>query len=57
MQASCPLMAAMCAGTQPFGVITVVSAPCHSNQCKHYNNHSNQYNSTIAIEISNNSSN
>ena len=41
MHASCPLMAAMCAGTQPLGVMTVVSAPCHSNQCKHYNHHNN----------------
>ena len=37
IHASCPLMEAICTGVHPCGVVTVVSAPCHNNQCKHWN--------------------
>lgn len=36
IHASCPRIADMWAGVHPRGVTTVVSAPCHSNQCIHW---------------------
>lgn len=36
IQASWPLIAAIWAGVQPLDVVTLASAPCHSNQWRHW---------------------
>ena len=48
-QPSCPRMAAMWAGVHPLGVITVASAPCHSNQWRHCTQGQSRYTSSCTL--------